>query len=256
MFLENYPCTTSRFCHSRVLKGLSSAPAVLLVHGFMASPYDLSWIGRQLNESGYSVYIPRLPGHGTNGNDFLASTQKDWIRRVFDCYIDLISMHEQVFVAGHSMGGLLASLVAARFNPEKLILFAPAFCVDDKRIPLTLFLQFFVKKIKSEKKSFYKDPELLKECSDYIDFSYIPKIADFYKLQKLSIKNLSYIKAETLVILSKKDKQISLTKVKELLDKKLKAVKSYLVLENSSHHLTDDIERENVAKKVIEFLKL
>lgn len=52
------------------LKGLKTAPAILLIHGYTGSPRDMIWLGHQLNEAGYNIYIPRLPGHGTNKNDF------------------------------------------------------------------------------------------------------------------------------------------------------------------------------------------
>ena len=255
MFLDNYPCVTSEFCHSHTFTGLKSAPALLLLHGFMDSPYDLLWIGKQLNEAGYTVYIPRLPGHGTNADDFLLSTRKDWLRRAFDAYIDISAIHEQVFVAGHSMGALLASLIAARFNPKKLILFAPSFTVSDKRIRFTPFLKFFIKKIQSENYKTYNNPDVLKATADYIGVQYVPMLAELYKLQKLASKNLTYIKAETLIVLSEKDPIIPMS-TKNLLDEKLKVVKDYLTLKESLHYVSDGPEREEVAKKVIEFLKL
>lgn len=254
MFLDNYPCTTSQFGHSIIYKGLASAPAILLIHGYSGIPHSLSWLGKQLNEAGYTVYIPRLPGHGTNAKDFTSSTWKDWVRRVCDAYIDISAIHEHVFVAGHSMGGLLASILAARFNPEKLILFAPAFEITAKRVWLTPFVKFFVKKMSNTNKPFYTSPEYLKAQSDYIGVTYIDKIADFYKLKKLAHKNLEYVKAETLIVLSHKDQTVPL-EVQDILNSKLKSPKEYLLLQESSHTVTDDIEREQVAKKVIAFLK-
>lgn len=255
MFLDNYPCTSSEFACSRILRGLSSAPAILLIHGFMGSPYDLQWIGTQLNDAGYTVYIPRLPGHGTNAKDFQANSYKDWIRCVFHVYIDISAKHEQVFVAGHSMGGLLASLLAARFNPEKLLLFAPAFSFTDKRIALSPIAKLFCKRITVNESSFYQEPAFLTAMKDYIGVRYLAQVADFYTLQKLTKKNIAYIKAETFIVLSHKDRSVPFS-VKNFLDERLKTVKKYLILEESSHQVTDDVERETVAKKTIEFLKL
>ncbi len=254
MFLDNYPCTTSRFGHSLVFKGLTTAPAILLIHGFMGSPYAFTWLGRQLNDAGYTVYVPRLPGHGTNAKDFLASTWKDWLRCVCDTYIDIASKHERVFVAGHSMGGLLAGLIAAHFNPEKLILFAPAFMTVDKRISLAPLAQFFVKTVPMQPISLCHESEFKKAQADYLNGVYVPKLVDLLKLMKLATKHLEYIKAETLIVLSKKDAVVPF-KVHDLVHEKMKAPHDFFSVEESSHMLIDDSEREQIAKRVIEFLK-
>lgn len=254
MFLDNYPCTTSRFGHSLVFRGLSTAPAVLLLHGFMSSPYSLTWLGKQLNDAGYTVYIPRFPGHGTNAKDFLASTWKDWLRCVCDAYIDISSRHEQVFVAGHAMGGLLAGLIAARFNPEKLILFAPTFMTTDKRIMLAPLARFFVKTVPVNQIYICDEPDFKKAQSDYLNGVYVAKLVDLLKLMKLAKKNLEYVKAETLIVLSKQDAIVPF-KVHDLLHEKIKAPHDYFIVNESSHTLFDDAEREKIAKRVIEFLK-
>lgn len=255
MFLNNYPCMTSKFCHSVHFKGISSAPAILMVHGYTGSPYNLIWMGRQINDAGYSVYIPRLPGHGTNAADFNSTRWQDWVRRIFDVYIDMSAIHETVFVAGHSMGGLIASLVAARFNPKKLLLFAPAFATVDKHLSLTPFLKLFLKTVPDDSPAFYTDPEFLKAQKDYIGVQYVSMAAEFYKLMLLAKRNLPYVKAKSLVVLSEKDQRVPLKEVRDILEKKLKAPKEYLILKESSHATTDDVEKEQVAKRVLEFLK-
>ena len=63
-----------------------------------------------------------------------------------------------------------------------------------------------------------------------------------------------FIKSQTLTILSKADNLVSF-KVKDLMDKNLRTQNEYLILEKSSHVVTNDVEKELVAKKIIEFLK-
>lgn len=254
MFFDNYPIKLSDTTKPFFLKGLKTAPAILLIHGYTGSTREMIWLGHQLNEAGYNVYIPRLPGHGTNKNDFLASNWKDWLRKVCDEYIDLCAMYERVFVGGLSMGGVLTSLIAARFNPEKIFLCAPAFIAKDNRLKFTPFLKFFVKKVSTVKKAYENDPEYGRAIADYNGIEYLEKSADLYKLQKLAIKNMIFIKSQTLTILSKADNLVSF-KVKDLMDKNLRTQNEYLILEKSSHVVTNDVEKELVAKKIIEFLK-
>ena len=203
MFYDNKPAKISRFTKPHFFEG--GDKAVLLIHGYTGSPREMLWLGTQLHKAGYTVSIPRLPGHGTNKEDFIASSGKDWLRRVYDEYLDLSEAYQTVYVGGLSMGGVLTSLIAARFNPEKIFLCAPAFIAKDNRIKLTPFLKFFVKKASTVKKTYENDPEYGRAIADYNGIEYLEKSADLYKLQKLAIKNMIFIKSQTLTILSKAD---------------------------------------------------
>ncbi len=254
MFFDNYPIKLSDTTKPFILRGLKNAPAVLLIHGYTGSPRNMLWLGQQLNEAGYNVFIPRLPGHGTKKEDFLSTNWKSWLFSVCENYINLCAMHDEVFVGGLSMGGLLAALIAAKFNPEKIFLCAPAFTAFDSRIKFSPFLKYFVKQITVPKRSYEDDPEYGRAMLDYNGVEYISKTADLYKLQKLARKNMPFIKSQVLTVLSKSDKMVPFS-VKDIIDKNLRTQNEYLILEDSGHIVVNDVERELVAKKIIEFLK-
>ena len=111
--------------------------AVLLIHGFGGSPHNLAPTGQVLADAGYAVFAPRLPGHASCRADLLASGAEDWLRCAIDAYMELQTLYGTVHVVGHSMGGLLAGLVATRFGAPSLALFAPAFVVNNKMIKYT-----------------------------------------------------------------------------------------------------------------------
>ena len=101
--------------------------AVLLVHGFTGSPWDVRPLGETLAEHGYHIRAIRLPGHGLTPEAMLGVTWRDWERAAADAVADLRE-YRHVFIAGLSMGALLAVLVAAQ-EPERvqaLALLAPA----------------------------------------------------------------------------------------------------------------------------------
>ena len=60
--------------------------AILGLHGFAGYPGELSLPASVLQKEGYSVFVPRLPGHGTNSEDFNATSHHDWIRKAVDSY--------------------------------------------------------------------------------------------------------------------------------------------------------------------------
>ena len=251
MFYHNRPAKISRFTKSHFFKG--GEQAVLLIHGYTGSPREMLWLGTQLHKAGYTVSIPRLPGHGTNKDDFMASSWKDWLRCVYDEYVNLAEEYATVFVGGLSMGGVLTALLAAKFQPEKIFLCAPAFIAADTRIKLTPYLRYFIKTLPSEGKPFYPEPEFYDCVKDYCNYSYVGKAADLYRLQKMAVRELPNIRSKTITVLSKADKSVPFRE-KELIDRLLKAPNEYVILEESSHIVTDDVDRELVAQRIIEFL--
>lgn len=257
MFLNNYPISTSKLTASLFLKGLKVSPCVLLIHGYTGTPYEMTWLAKQLNDSGYNVFVPRLPGHGTSKKDFLSSTWKDWLRCVFESYIDLSAQYEAVYVGGHSMGGLLASILAQYFDVKKLFLCAPAFKAGDGSFMplwLTPIAKYFVKEVKRNDAPFFKDEAFNAATEEYRTKHYVAKVADFYKIQKMGIKALPYLRSSTLVVLSKKDHIVPFS-TKYLIDAKIKTKCNYVILEKSCHLVLNDVEKEFVADKIIKFLR-
>ena len=89
---------------------------ILLLHGWTGYPGQHYFLGEALNREGYTVSIPRLPGHGTDRTDFLKSGAADWIRRAEDAFMELGTIKKQVIPVGVSMGALLALHIGARWS--------------------------------------------------------------------------------------------------------------------------------------------
>lgn len=84
------------------------AVGVVCSHGFTGTPASMRPVAEHFAAAGYSVDLPRLPGHGTRWQDLNATSWTDWyaeFRRSFD---RMVARCEQVYVAGLSMGGALA----------------------------------------------------------------------------------------------------------------------------------------------------
>jgi carboxylesterase len=85
---------------------------VLLCHGFTGSPQTLRPWADHLAEHGFTVSLPRLPGHGTSWPDLARTGWQDWYAEVDKAFGLLASRCEQTFVFGLSMGGCLALRLA------------------------------------------------------------------------------------------------------------------------------------------------
>lgn len=99
--------------------------AVLLVHGWTSTSYEVRRLGEFLHLKGYTVYGPLLSGHGTSHTDLVGKTAQGWIDDVKEAHTKLKKNHQQVFVGGTSIGGSLAMILAQEgFDVSGLILMA------------------------------------------------------------------------------------------------------------------------------------
>ncbi len=101
--------------------------AVLLLHGFTGSPWELRPVGEALAARGAHVFCPRLPGHGTTPEAMLWAGLDEWLKAASEA-LESLSGARKVVVIGLSMGGLLAMVLAARHRArvKGLVLIAPA----------------------------------------------------------------------------------------------------------------------------------
>ncbi|MBK5224139.1 MAG: alpha/beta fold hydrolase [Acidimicrobiia bacterium] len=89
----------------------------LVIHGFTGNPQSMRGLAEAFGGAGFTVEMPRLPGHGTSLDDMLTTSWDDWSACADEAYRDLASRCEKVVVAGLSMGGSL-SLWLATEHPE------------------------------------------------------------------------------------------------------------------------------------------
>lgn len=111
---------------------------VLLVHGFISSPAELTAYGKHIHALGFNVLGCRLAGHGTSPCDLATRHWEDWLDSVRRSYEILAAISPRVIVVGFSAGATLALLLASE-KPDKLkavALICPALKVQDKKINL------------------------------------------------------------------------------------------------------------------------
>ena len=101
---------------------------VLVIHGFTGSPVSMRPWAEHLAAAGFTVELPRLPGHGTRWEDMAVTRWEDWYSEVDRTLTDLKGRCDQVFVAGLSMGGSLTLRLAEQRPADVagLILVNPA----------------------------------------------------------------------------------------------------------------------------------
>lgn len=105
---------------------VAGARAVLLLHGFSGSPWEVRPLGEALAARGFHVHAPRLPGHGATPEAMQFVTWRDWLAAADGALLATLERFEHVSVVGLSMGALLGLVLAAREpRVKRLALLAP-----------------------------------------------------------------------------------------------------------------------------------
>ncbi len=229
--------------------------AILAVHGYNGYSNDLLYVGKMLNKQGFTVSIPRLPGHGTNAADFHETGSRDWLRHVTDCYFNLKAEYKTVYLLGFSMGGLLALLLASRFNIERIALISPAIINQNWTIKLTPFLKYFVKKQKRDWKDESADPDRIFLAKEYWYWNYVKMAAELLKIQRLAKKRLPLVTCDTMIIVSEKDLAVPVSAADYISSRISSSVKKTLILDNSPHVSTLGPEKKLIAEYLVKWFK-
>lgn len=181
--------------------------AFLLLHGFTGIPKELARVGEALGASGYASYCPRYPGHGTDRADFLATGAEDWLRRALDAYLELRADYETVHVCGHSMGGAIATIVAAAFDAPRLVLLAPALRISKPGAAFAPFLAPFVRVLQRGRPvpDTETDPARRRLHPEYWADDLVSGAAELQRISRAARRAMPRVRSKILAIVGSKD---------------------------------------------------
>lgn len=118
-------------------EGTGPCPLVIVLHGFTSAkdrPHTIL-AAEAMRAAGFATIRMDLYGHGESGGEFRKHTLWKWVSNVMAAIswargLDFVT---DIYLSGHSQGGLAAAL-AAGMEPDRirgLILRAPAFMIPD-----------------------------------------------------------------------------------------------------------------------------
>jgi carboxylesterase len=202
-----------------------------------------------------TVSIPRLPGHGTDGGDFLRTGWRDWLRACTDAMMELRAEHAPVSIVGFSMGGLLALVLASRFPVERLALLAPPILTHDPRLPFTPLLGLFITRRRRRiVEPLPEDPEEATLAREYRGFRYPRQIAGILALRRLARRGLPLVSADTLTITAREDPYVPASVITNI-ESRLAAVRTrHLVVDGGHRSLLEGDAKEQVRTAVAGWL--
>ena len=235
--------------------------AVLLLHGFTGSPWDVRPLGEALASRGYFVKGIRLPGHGQSPEAMLSVSWRDWEQAAFDA-LDSLSSYRRVFVSGLSMGGLL-SVLAAAHRPERvsaIALMAPAVKMRGRLVPLLRATGAFplIQRLRpwvQKDVSDIADPVQLQQAPILSAWP-LARLADLWELQDRALAAMARVRAAALVMIANQDHVVDPEGGVQLAKGMTSARPVRLVrIEQGFHIMTRDFGRERVAREIHTFFE-
>ncbi|MGM0445407.1 MAG: alpha/beta hydrolase [Bacillota bacterium] len=229
----------------------------VLIHGFTGSTREMKELAQKIyDDLNFSVYVPRLPGHGTDSKDFQTTNRKDWLRKVYDFLINNQNNYENIHLIGLSMGALIAMLSSLHFKIKSLSLISPALYTTNKKILLTHIFKYITPVVNNDFiiDENIKDSNLIDLLENYSTKDFTKQSAELHKLMIECRIKLSKINTPTRIFHSKSDQMVPLKASKKIHQNIQSNDKDLTVYKNSSHVINLGPDREDMFDKIIEFL--
>lgn len=223
--------------------------AILLIHGFSGGSYDYGDLGNDLQlYKNFDVYTFTLPGHDKPRINNV--TREDWITAAEQQIEKIINNgYKRIYIIGHSMGGIIATHLAAKYpQVKKLVLAAPAF-------------KYFT--FKEDKldilESLKQVPNLFKEYDTELLMTKILKVPiatvkEFIKLAKEHTEDIKKIRIPTLILHGTKDEVVPVDSVNYVYDNISSSSVTLIELKNLNHDLFINDRYNEVLKIITKFL--
>ncbi|KAA0069770.1 alpha/beta fold hydrolase [Rhodanobacter sp. T12-5] len=248
---------------------------VLLIHGLTGTPMEMRLLGKGLNRAGFTVHGMQLAGHCGDVEDLLATGWRDWYASVERAADELLGKVDHLFVAGLSMGALLALKLAAD-RPGQVAgvgVYGATFRYDGWSIPWLARLSFLLPLLKrfgiGRARSFMEQPPygirderlraqvstaMLGGDSAAAGLPGNPwySLAEMHGLAADVRRQLSQVSAPCLVAHASEDDVASL-KNAELVMRGVSAPTELLLLDDSYHMITIDKERRTLIERSAAF---
>ncbi len=253
---------------------------VLLVHGLTGTPTEMKQFGKVIARQGFTVACPEMAGHCSSIEALTQTKWLDWYQSIEVAFDALKEECEHVFIAGLSMGALIALMVAAKRKKQVagVILLSTTFFYDGWNVskfkqkvllPIVLYspLKYFLQweetapyGIKDERTRALVHAILENrdsQAADKIGYFKTPAtvILVSVRLIKATKKTLKEVISPTLIVHSTEDDMASLKNAHYTQANIAAETVETFFVDDTYHVLTLDKRKEDVAKRAALFCK-
>jgi carboxylesterase len=232
--------------------GAAGRIGVVISHGFTGSPQSMRAWAEHLAATGFSVRLPRLPGHGTRWQDLNDTRWQDWYAEVRRAQAELAATCDQVFAFGLSMGGTLVTKLAEDLGDEiaGLVLVNPAYGTMRKDAAFARYLTWAVK----SRPGIASDIKKAGVVELGYDRTPLKAFVSLQELWKIVVKDLGRVTAPVLYFHSADDHVVDALSAKLLHGGATSTTVTEVSLPNSYHVATVDNDADAIFAGSVEFI--
>ena len=177
---------------SAIGSGVKKEIGVLLIHGYTGSPSSMRPWAEYLNQKGYTVRVPLLPGHGRKPEDLDEIKWQQWPEKVESELAELWKNCTKVFICGFSMGGGTTLYIATKYSNKLsgIILVNPMIHIPFVG-PKLAFLYSRIKKFRNSAGDDIKRPGVTQGGYDYMSTKGIYQILQMLKYTRARLHDVT-----------------------------------------------------------------
>jgi len=233
--------------------GAEGKIGILLVHGFTGSPAAMRPWAEFFGARGYTVRVPRLPGHGRSWPELNHVSWTDWIDRITEELGELEKTCDKVFMFALSMGGGATLYVAAHHGDRVagLVLVNPMIHLPGfaaKFAPVVARFRTHLKSVGGD----IKRPGVSEWSYDALPTKGVVQLS---KLLKSARSTLGSVKAPLLLFHSVEDHVLPVTNTEIVMDEIGSPRKQRIELMNSYHVATIDYDSDFIFENSLVFIQ-
>lgn len=193
-------------CRPFLLEG--GEHGVLLLHGFTGSAAHMRPLGELLHGQGFTVMGINLPGHALSMEAMGRTGWQDWLDAAKDAFCALQGRCKWVSVAGLSMGGCLALLIAEQMHPTAIAAISAPMAVRNPLLPLARWAAPLVPRVMWRSRG--DSDQVVDARYDYGYPGFPTRCGtDLNHLMQMARRDLHAVQCPTLVVQSRQDGTIS-----------------------------------------------
>ena len=227
---------------------------MLLIHGFTGCVAHMRPLGDALADRGYTVMGINLPGHATTEADMAASNWQLWIDAALAAALTLRKRCKTLTVAGLSMGGLLALILAEDGVADRCVTLSTPMATQKKAIRFARLIAVVMPRV-----SWAPTEERHKMLDERFDFGYsgfpTRKAQDLNRLIAMARKHLRQVRCPLLAVQSTGDRVVWQGSADYILTGISSAVKQKLVLDNVPHVCTISAELPTIVDAMDQWMQ-
>lgn len=223
----------------------------LIIHGFTGGPHEIEPLHQYLQENtNWRIEVPVLSGHGEE-LQLEEVSHEMWLEEAGNVVEKLQKECDEIYVVGFSMGGMIASYLAAHYDVDKLVLLATA-----RKYLSFKYLSYYIADVVSDGfKGQLDENEIFTHYKSKIGAVPFKANVEFMKLVNETKQYLEDVSSPVFIAQGQKDGIVPYTAAYSLEKEIGSDHKEVVIFEQSNHMICLGEDKSILNQMVLQFLQ-